>query len=165
MTHRIVQVLYGTGKGKTSAAIGQAIRAASLGQRVTMIQFLKGKDAEVFNYLEKLEPDIRLFRFEKSEETYDKLLESQKKEERKNLINAFNFAKKVIDTRECDVLILDEILGLIDLDILSAEDIINLIEFKEDYDRLILTGRLLPEKIAEHADVISRIALEKDTAF
>ncbi|MBR1740694.1 MAG: cob(I)yrinic acid a,c-diamide adenosyltransferase [Lachnospiraceae bacterium] len=162
MDHRVVQVFYGPGKGKTSAAIGQAIRAASLGQRVTIIQFLKGKDAEEFCYLEKLEPDIRLFRFEKSEGTYDNLLESQKKEEVKNLINAFNFAKKVIDTGECDVLILDEVLGLIDLDILSVEDIISLIELREDYERLVLTGRMLPERIAEYADVISKSDLEKD---
>ncbi len=162
MKHRIVQVFYGSGKGKTSAAIGQAIRAASLGQKVTIIQFLKGKDAEEFCYLEKLEPDIRLFRFEKWEGRYDKLLESQKKEEIKNFLNAFNFAKKVIDTGECDVLILDEVLGLIDLDILSVEDIISLIDLREDYERLVLTGRMLPKTIAAHADVISKIDLEKD---
>lgn len=162
MDHRIVQVFYGPGKGKTSAAIGQAIRAASLGQKVTIIQFLKGKDAEEFCYLEKLEPDIRLFRFEKSVGTYDELLESQKKEERKNLINGFNFAKKVMDTGECDVLILDEVLGLIDLGILSIGDIVELIQRREDYGRLVLTGRMLPEEIAEYADVISKIDLEKD---
>ena len=71
MGKRIVQVFYGPGKGKTSAAVGQCIRAASLGQSVIIIQFLKGKDAEEFNFLERLEPDIKLFRFEKSEESYD----------------------------------------------------------------------------------------------
>mgnify|MGYP002868538553 CR=1 FL=1 len=162
MAHRVVQVFYGAGKGKTSAAIGQAIRSASLGQKVTIIQFLKGKDAEEFCYLDKLEPDIRLFRFEKSVGTYDELLESEKKEERQNIINGFNFAKKVIDTGECDVLILDEVLGLIDLEILSLEDIIGLIEMRDDYGRLVLTGRMLPEKIAGYADVISKIDLEKD---
>ena len=64
MDRRIVQVFYGPGKGKTSAAVGQCIRAASLGQSVIIIQFLKGKDAEEFNFLEKLEPDVKLFRFE-----------------------------------------------------------------------------------------------------
>lgn len=162
MGQRVVQVFYGSGKGKTSAAIGQAIRAASLGQKVTMIQFLKGKDLEAFSYLEKLEPEIRLFRFEKSDGVYETLLESQKKEEVKNIINGFNFAKKVIDTRECDVLILDEVLGLIDLDILTVEDIIGLIALREDYSRLVLTGRQLPEKIAGYADVVSKIELEKD---
>ncbi len=162
MDHRIVQVFYGSGKGKTSAAVGQAIRSASLGQKVTIIQFLKGKDIEEFGYLEKLEPDIRLFRFEKSDGTYDELLASQKKEEIQNIRNGFNFAKKVIDTGECDVLILDEVLGLIDLDIVSVEDILALVDLRDDYGRLVLTGRTLPEKIAERADIISKIDLEKD---
>ena len=52
MDRRIVQVFYGPGKGKTSAAVGQCIRAASLGQSVIIIQFLKGNDAEEFNFLE-----------------------------------------------------------------------------------------------------------------
>ena len=97
MGKRIVQVFYGPGKGKTSAAVGQCIRAASLGQSVIIIQFLKGKDAEEFNFLERLEPDIKLFRFEKSEESYDLLLPSQQKEEKQNILNGFNFAKKVIE--------------------------------------------------------------------
>ena len=87
MGKRIVQVFYGPGKGKTSAAVGQCIRAASLGQSVIIIQFLKGKDAEEFNFLERLEPDIKLFRFEKSEESYDLLLPSQQKEEKQNILN------------------------------------------------------------------------------
>ena len=87
MVKRIVQVCYGPVKGKTSAAVGQCIRAASLGQSVIIIQFLKGKDAEEFNFLERLEPDIKLFRFEKSEESYDLLLPSQQKEEKQNILN------------------------------------------------------------------------------
>lgn len=162
MERRIVQVIHGPGKGKTSAAVGQCIRAASLGQNVIIIQFLKGKDAEEFNFLEKLEPEIKLFRFEKAMVFYDELPESQKKEERQNILNGFNFAKKVIDTGECDVLVLDEVLGLIDLGIIEAEDIISLINLRDDYTRLVLTGREMPESLAEYADIISKISLEKD---
>ena len=57
----------------------------------------------------------KLFRFERENESYDCLLDSQKKEERQNILNGFNFAKKVIDTGECDVLVLDEVLGLVGL--------------------------------------------------
>lgn len=53
MSQRIVQVYYGSGKGKTSAAVGQCIRAAGLGQSVIIIQFLKGKDAEEFSFLNR----------------------------------------------------------------------------------------------------------------
>lgn len=162
MGKKIVQVFYGPGKGKTSAAVGQCIRAASLGQSVIIIQFLKGKDAEEFNFLERLEPDIKLFRFEKSEESYDLLLPSQQKEEKQNILNGFNFAKKVIDTGECDVLVLDEVLGLLDFNIIEVSDIIKLIELRDDYTRLVLTGRNLPEELIEYADVISKLDLEKD---
>ena len=161
MDRRIVQVFYGPGKGKTSAAVGQCIRAASLGQSVIIIQFLKGNDAEEFNFLEKLEPDIKLFRFEKERESFSELLASQKKEEKQN-INGVNFARKVIDTGGCDVLVLDEILGLIDLEIITVDDIIHLIELRDDYTRLVLTGQNLPPQLAEYADVISKIELEKD---
>lgn len=162
MDQKIVQVFYGPGKGKTSAAVGQCIRAASLGQSVIIIQFLKGKDAEEFSFLERLEPDIKLFRFEKEMLSYKELLASQQKEERQNILNGFNFARKVIDTGECDVLVLDEVLGLLDLEIISVEDILHLIALRDDYSRLVLTGRELPEEIAKRADIISKIDLEKD---
>jgi cob(I)alamin adenosyltransferase len=160
---RVVQVFYGQGKGKTSAAVGQCIRAASCGQSVIIIQFLKGNDAEEFNFLEKLEPDIKLFRFEKEKESFNELLASQQKEEKQNILNGVNFARKVIDTGGCDVLVLDEILGLIDLGIISVEDIIRLITLRDDYTRLVLTGQNLPQELLEYADVISKIDLEKDT--
>lgn len=159
MGKRIVQVFYGPGKGKTSAAVGQCIRAASLGQSVIIIQFLKGKDAEEFNFLERLEPDIKLFRFEKSEESYDLLLPSQQKEEKQNILNGFNFAKKVIDTGECDVLVLDEVLGLLDIGLIEVSDIIKLIELRDDYTRLVLTGRNLPEELREYVNIISKLDL------
>ena len=159
MGKKIVQVFYGPGKGKTSAAVGQCIRAASLGQSVIIIQFLKGKDAEEFNFLERLEPDIKLFRFEKSEESYDLLLPSQQKEEKQNILNGFNFAKKVIDT---DVLVLDEVLGLLDIGLIEVSDIIKLIELRDDYTRLVLTGRNLPEELRGYVNIISKLDLEKD---
>ena len=162
MNRRVVQVFYGPGKGKTSAAVGQCIRAASLGQSAIIIQFLKGKESEEFNFLERLEPDIKLFRFEKGECSYNELSASRQKEERMNIRNGFNFARKVIDTGECDVLVLDEVLGLLDLEIITIEDIIGLIELREDYSRLVLTGRELPPAIADYADIISKIDLEKD---
>lgn len=162
MNQRVVQVYYGTGKGKTSAAVGQCIRAASLGQSVIIIQFLKGRDAEEFNFLERMEPDIKLFRFEKEKESYDSLLASQQKEERQNILNGFNFAKKVLDTGECDVLVLDEVLGLIDLGIISSEDIIQLVQMRDDYCKLVLTGRNLPKELQNYVDIVSKIDLEKD---
>lgn len=161
MEKKIVQIYYGSGKGKTTAAVGQCIRGASLGYNVIIIQFLKGKDAEEFCFLNKLEPDIKLFRFEKEEKLYCDLTKEQQDEEKKNILNGFNFARKVLETGECDILVLDEILGLIDLKIITIEDIVKLIELKEDYYKLVITGKNLPEQLIQYADYISEINQKK----
>ncbi|WP_310603959.1 cob(I)yrinic acid a,c-diamide adenosyltransferase [Anaerosporobacter sp.] len=157
MEKKIVQIYYGNGKGKTTAAVGQCIRAASLGYEVIIIQFLKGRDAEEFSFLGKLEPDIKLFRFEKAKESYIDLTEEEQLEEKKNILNGVNFARKVIETGECDVLVLDEILGLIDLGLITMEDIVKLIDLRDDYCKLVLTGVNMPEELMEHVDMISKI--------
>ena len=87
---------------------------------------------------------------------------SQQKEEKQNILNGFNFAKKVIDTGECDVLVLDEVLGLVDLEIISIEDIISLITLRDDYCKLVMTGRCLPPELEPYVDIVSKIDLEKD---
>lgn len=162
MDRRIVQAFFGRGKGKTSAAIGQCIRSASLGDRTIIIQFLKGTDTEEFSFLNKLEPEIKLFRFDKFKENYCNLSDEQKKEEKQNVLNGFNFAKKVIETRECDVLVLDEILGLIELGIITIQDIVDVILLRDDYQRLVLTGYNMPEELISYVDVLSEIQLIKD---
>lgn len=158
---KIVQIYYGNGKGKTTAAMGQSIRAASKGLRTIVIQFLKGKDSQEFSYLKKLEPDIKLFRFEKAEEYYGDLLPEEQEEERKNIINGFNFARKVLNAGECDMLVLDEVLGLVDLGIITIKDIIDLINLRDDYFKLVMTGLNMPPELEEYADMISLIEQKK----
>ena len=113
--------------------------------------------AEEFSFLSKLEPDIKLFRFEKEEEFYLDLSEEQQNEEKENIINGFNFARKVIETGGCDVLVLDEVLGLIELGIITTEDLIKLIQLRDDYVRLVMTGQKLSDELAEYVDIISEI--------
>ena len=158
---QIVQIYYGNGKGKTTAAMGQSIRAASKGLQTIVIQFLKGKESNEFSYLKKLEPDIKLFCFEKAEDFYRNLSEEEQNEERKNILNGFNFAKKVIKAGECDMLVLDEVLGLLDLDIISLGDIIDLINIRDDYFKLVMTGQNMPSELEEYADMISVIEQKK----
>lgn len=154
---REVQVYYGNGRGKTTAAVGHCIKEASLGHQVIIIQFLKGRNADEMGFLEKLEPDIKLFRFEKEEAVYLSLPEDKKQEEKKNILNGLNFAKKVIETGECELLVLDEVLGLIDLGIITEDELISLIELRDDPYKLILTGQNLPPRLLEHVDVAAEI--------
>ena len=142
MDTRIIQAFYGQGKGKTSAAVGQALREASEGQHITIIQFLKGKIADEFQILTQLEPDVQIFRFDKSEVNYCDLSMEEREEEKQNIWNGFNFAKKVIETGESEVIILDELLGLVDLDIIHMEDV--------------------KEPLIPYIDIICEITLKKD---
>lgn len=158
---KIVQVYYGLGKGKTTAAVGQCIRAASLGCEVIVIQFLKGRDVEEFSYLKKLEPEIKLFRFEKEKEYFDELPEELQNEEKRNILNGVNFARKVIETGECDMLVLDEVLGLVDYGIITVEDIIHLIELRDDYYKLVMTGQNFPLELEPYVDMVSVIVPKK----
>lgn len=157
MESGIIQAFYGTGKGKASAAVGQALRELQHGQRITMIQFLKGKVADEFQVLDRLEPDVQIFRFDKSDVSYCDLSESEKEEEKANILNGFNFSKKVLETGESDVIILDELLGLIDLGILTEDDVEDLLRIQGDYRKLIITGTKLPEQIRAYVDEVSEI--------
>ncbi|MDE6313300.1 MAG: cob(I)yrinic acid a,c-diamide adenosyltransferase [Lachnospiraceae bacterium] len=157
----LIQVYYGDGRGKTTAAVGQAIRAASQGKTVNIIQFLKGKNEEDTSFIKRLEPEIKLFCFEKSQEVYDQLTEARQSEEAMNIRNGINFARKVIQTNGCGLLILDEILGLLDNKIISMQDIRELIEHKSEEMELIFTGRSLNDELKELADCVTRMETVK----
>ena len=92
MNKGFVQVYCGGGKGKTTAALGQGIRAASQGKSVIIIQFLKRKNEEEIDFIRRLEPEIKLFRFEKNEVCFDELDDDSKNEEIMNIKNGMNFA-------------------------------------------------------------------------
>lgn len=153
----LIQIYCGDGRGKTTAAMGQAIRAASQGKTVTIIQFLKGKNEDELNFVKRLEPEIKLFRFEKSDEFYDKLSETQQSEEVMNIRNGINFARKVVQTGSCEVLILDELLGLLDNKIITMEDIREIVEHKSENMELIFTGRFINDELMAIADSVSKV--------
>ena len=153
----LVKVYCGDGQGKTTAAIGQAIRAASQGKTVIIIQFLKGRNEEELSFIKRLEPEIKLFRFEKSEDFYDQLTQAQQSEEVMNIKNGINFARKVVQTGECNVLILDEILGLFDNKIITIEDLKGIMENKDEEMELIFTGRFIDKELMEIADSVSKV--------
>lgn len=154
-----VQVLCGEGSGKSACAIGLAVKAAGSNQNIVIIQFLKGRSEEN-EISRRLEPEIKAFSFEKSDRPFSELNEEEKAEEAVNMRNGVNFAKKVLSTRNCDVLILDEILGLVDHGIIEASDIARLLEARDEEVDVIMTGIVFPEELYSCVDRISRIDSE-----
>ena len=157
-----LQVYFGSGKGKTTAAIGQAIKEASKGRSVFIVQFLKGRQPEELSFVKRLEPEIKLFRFQRREAAFEDLAVQEQEEEILNMKSGMCFAKKVLATGECDVLILDEILGLLEHGIVNLEDIHALLKEASEGTELIFTGiRLCPE-IMEWADGVYQISALKE---
>ena len=155
MAEGCIYIYTGDGRGKSPAAIGRAVQAAVEGKRVVMIQFLKGRGLEDSDFLRRMEPEIKLFRFEKSDSNFVEL-----QEEIQNIRNGIGFAKKVLTTGECDLLILDEVLGLVEKDIITVDTLKTLLECRGDTD-VILTGITLNDEICVLADEVSRIETVK----
>lgn len=157
-----IQVICGSGIGKTSAAIGYGIKRAGIGKEVIIVQFLKGSENGDYNLLSRLEPEVKLLSFERVEKRYEDLTPEEQNEQKANIMNGFNYARKVIQTNECDILVLDESLGLVDSGIIEVSQIMELLELAKDSEmEIILTGRILPEEILAQADAVTRIEAEK----
>ncbi len=153
-----VFVICGGGAGKTNVAIGRGIQALADGKTVTLIRFLQGKaNAGLMNVLKRLEPEMKAFSFETYEGLFEDLTEDRKQEELVNLRNSLGFARKVLMTNGCDVLILDELLGLVELGVLSTEELEQLIRTRPEAMELVITGKVFPEAMKDEVDCVSRI--------
>lgn len=156
MEKELTEVYCGNAKGKTTLAMGQSLKASTQGKSVIVIQFLKGKERRALDFLQDLKDlDIKIFRFEKQDICYEELSEQEKSEERSNILNGLNFARKVVATNECDFLVLDEILALPDYQIATADMIKEILKLKDSSMHIIMTGKRLPEELKEYVDCVT----------
>ena len=157
MLKGMVQVYTGNGKGKTTAALGQGLRSVGRGLIVYMIQFLKSSDTGELYSCKKIGDNFKIFRFEKKRDFFWNLTEQEKLEVKEEVNVAFDFAKKVMQEKKCDVLILDEIMGVLSNHLIKEEELCQFIQNKPDNMELILTGRDAPQSIISLADYVSEI--------
>lgn len=161
-----ISVYYGAGKGKTAVAVGRGMRAIGEDLRVVMIQFLDYHNSKEISLLKKLEPDFRIFRFEKDRDCAEvqeaEFDEALHKEIFGEIHNAFNFAKKIVDTGECEMLLLDGILECVEKGYLQESELEEIIEKRPEFMDIILTGTILPEGIVAKAGSIYQLVAEKE---
>jgi len=154
----LVLVNTGNGKGKTTAALGVALRAAGHNLRILILQFIKGswKSGEV-KTIEKLKPLIEIEQLGKGFIDFKdgKLMITQ--EQIDNASESFKYAASKINSNQYDIVILDEIINLIDYRLLKLEDVISLIKNKPAGLSIILTGRSAPEKLIDIADTVTEM--------
>ncbi len=147
----LVQVYTGNGKGKTTAAWGQAIRASGQGLRVGIIQFFKGKGSGEAKMARKLKLDV--YSFCPVHPFFGGKREKLKKECGEGLA----FAKRLVMSKKYDMIILDEINIAMRDRLIEVNDVLSLIKEKPKEVELILTGRGAPKKIMEAADLVTEM--------
>ncbi len=152
-----VQVYTGNGKGKTTAAVGQAMRAVGNGLKVYMMQFLKTDPTGELEIAKLIGDKFQIFRFESKKGFFWTLRDEEKAILKEEINKAYNFAIEVIKNNSCDVFILDEVMGVLSNKLLTEAQVIELIDSKPINMELILTGRNVPDSIGNKADLITEM--------
>jgi cob(I)alamin adenosyltransferase len=150
----MVQVYTGDGKGKTTAALGLALRALGHGLKVCMIQFMKG-DPEYGELRAAPRLDgLTIRQFGRT----DFVDRDQPAEEDISLARqGLEHAAAVMDSGDHDLLILDEINVAMDFGLVPVQAVLKLIENKPRRMELILTGRFAPRAVIEAADLVTEM--------
>jgi cob(I)alamin adenosyltransferase len=150
----LVIVITGDGKGKTTAAFGQALRAIGQGYKVFILQFMKGRDYGEFVAAEKYLPRLTIMRsgldsfvMRGNPAPVDIALAKQ----------GFDWAKKAVASGKYNMVILDEINVAVDFKLIPLEDVVALIKNKPPALDLILTGRYAAQAIIKLADTVSEV--------
>ncbi len=154
VTQGLIQVYTGTGKGKTTAALGLALRAVGKGLKVYMIQFMKGdieygeittaKKLANFEIIQIGRPDF-----------VDKANPAEIDIELAN--KALDHAREIINAEQYDIVILDEINVALDWKLIELEKVLDLLRSKPEHLELVLTGRYAPSELIEIADLVTEM--------
>jgi cob(I)alamin adenosyltransferase len=149
-----VQVYTGDGKGKTTAALGLALRAVGHGMTVYMLQFMKGSP----NYGE-LSSAAKLPGFIIEQSGRDEFVDRQNPAQiDKDLAAAgLEKARAAVAGGRYDIVILDEANVALDFGLISLEDLLSLIEMRPPHVELILTGRSAHPEVVKAADLVSEV--------
>ncbi len=148
----------GGGKGKTTAALGLALRAAGHGQKVLILQFIKGawKTGEA-KIMKRLEPEIEMEQLGKGFIKFaDGKLQITEKD-KENAEESLQHAKEKINSDKYDLMILDEINNIIAYGLVDVREVIDIIRERPKRLSLVLTGRGAPDELIEIADTVSEI--------
>lgn len=167
----------GAGKGKTTAAMGTAIRASGAGMSVFILQFVKAKkvddkdkrgegewplsaEIEFLNNV-KLGKGLGEIENEQVGIGFVGILGDKKEKEQhiKNAINGLVRARELLISSKWDVIILDEVISALELDLISEDDIVDLINLKPEKVHLIITGHNKYPKILDLCDMVTEMKM------
>lgn len=150
----LVHIYTGDGKGKTTAALGLALRAAGHGLRTYIAQFMKGQDYGELEAVKHLSPLITIEQFGQTGFVHVK----QATAEDVALAHAgLERVRQVLHSGQYDIVVMDEINVALFFELLTVDEVLSLIENRPPGVELVLTGRRVPEKLIAHADLVTEM--------
>lgn len=147
-----IQIYTGDGKGKTTAALGLAMRAVGHGLKIAFIQFMKKWEYGELKSARKLGIEIRQFgirKFVKKGRPPKKAFEEAEE--------GMKFAKSVVMSGKYDIVVLDEINTAVDFGLVQKSEALKLIEERPEHVELVLTGRGAPDEFIKIADLVTEM--------
>jgi cob(I)alamin adenosyltransferase len=151
----LVHVYTGDGKGKTTAALGLALRAAGQGMKVAFIQFIKGEPCGEHLFVKQYKP-FEIVQISTGD-SFKRSKEQLSREARQTLA----YAEQEILSGKYDLVVLDEIFVAISQGLITTRQVEELLDSKPASVELVLTGRNAPPEISQRADLVTEMLMIK----
>jgi len=154
LSRGLVQVYTGDGKGKTTCALGLALRAVGQGFKVYMVQFMKGRETGESRAAARLAPEMTLRYFGRPGLVN---LRAPDPEDLALVREAWNLARKVIAAGEHDLVILDEINLVLTYHLVPLDEALEVLHQRPPGVEVVLTGRQAPPELVSLADLVTEM--------
>jgi cob(I)alamin adenosyltransferase len=154
-----IQVYTGDGKGKTTAALGLALRAAGYKNKVYIGQFLKGQEYGELLSAKKLQPYITIEQF--GRKGFIHVTKDPDEEDIKRAKRGLKKCREAMLSRKYRIIIMDEINVAVDLNLLTEEEVHKFLDKKPEDVEIILTGRYAPSSFLKRADLVTEMKAKK----
>ena len=150
-----VQVYTGGGKGKTTAALGLALRAAGYGLKTYIGQFLKGHNYGELSSVKKLSPYIKVEQF--GRKGFIHVTENPDEEDFQRAKKGLEKCSKAMKSQKYQIIVLDEINVAVYFKLLTERQVHQFLDEKPEGIEVILTGRYAPESFLKRADLVTEM--------
>jgi cob(I)alamin adenosyltransferase len=151
----LVHVYTGNGKGKSTAALGLAMRAAGQGLKVAFIQFIKGEPCGEHFFVKQYKP------FEIVQVSVGDSFKKSKKQLSQEAQQTLDYAEQEILSGKYELVILDEIFVATNQGLITIKQVLELLDSKPVSVELVLTGRNAPPEIVQRADLVTEMLMIK----
>ncbi len=155
MKQGYIQIYTGNGKGKTTAAVGQLIRAAGHGLRCCLIQFMKDYPYGEIQALKRYSELIAIHRF--GNDAFVLKKQAPDKGDLQTAGEGLAFASEIVSSEKYDIVVLDEICVAIYFKLVTTGQVLDLLDHRSPAVELILTGRYCPDELIERADLVTEM--------